>query len=529
MKGVAMPTFSKKLFTALILLGGLVTAADKKPNILFIFSDDHSTEAIGAYGSKINKTPNIDRIANEGAIFNNSFCGNSICQPSRASILSGAHSHVNGVIYNGAKWDGEQLVFPRLLKKAGYNTALVGKWHMHPNPTTEFDYWKVLSGSGGQGDYFNPDFVSNTKGAERIEGYCPDVITDEALSWLNKRDEEKPFLMMVQYKSPHVPRIPHWRYMDRYTEDIAEPSTLHDDYKNRLPGASTAWMEINGQNEEILAAYPPKDSKIKIDPFLKKKYLDRMTEDQRTKLLDAMDAQNSEYYKLKESGAFNDERAAQKYKYQFFIKNYLRCIDAIDDNVGRLLTWLEEQGLDENTIVIYSSDQSYFIGEHGWAEKRWMYEESMKMPFMIRWPGKIQAGSRPESMIQNIDYGPTFLSAAGLKVPARMQGESMLPLFEQGDAANWRESVYYHYYHHGQHNVPRHEGIRTDRYKLINFYTDGKYELYDLKNDPKELRSLADSPEHQSLKADLIKQLQGLRDKFELPKEHLQKPWLFGK
>ncbi len=504
----------KKLLAICSLAAASLMGAQEKPNILFIFSDDHSTNAIGAYGSKINNTPNIDRIAEEGAVFEKSFCTNSICQPSRATILTGTHSHINGVTYNGAHWNANQILFPRVLKRAGYQTALIGKWHMHPNPTNEFDYWKVLVGSGGQGDYYNPDFVSIDKGHEQIEGYSTDVVADESIKWLNNRDKTKPFLMMVQFKSPHVPRIPHPRYMDMYTEDVAEPETLYDDYQNRLKGASVAWMEINGQNEEVLAYFPPKG----VDEKLRKnqaKHLNRMTPEQRKALLDAMDDQNREYYEYKKSGVFNDPVKARKIKYQFFIKNYLRCVQAIDDNVGKLLKWLEDNKLDDNTIVIYSSDQSYFIGEHGWAEKRWMYEEALKMPFVIRWPGKIKPGSRPQAMIQNLDYGPTFIAAAGAKVPKRMQGKSLLSVFENDDTV--RDAIYYHYYHHGAHNVPRHEGVRTDRYKLINFYSTGEYELYDLKNDPNEVMNQANNPEYAGIKKQLLQKLKAQRKEFKDP------------
>jgi len=518
----------KKLLTLCgLILSNFMISAQERPNILFIFSDDHSTNAIGAYGSKINTTPNIDRIADEGAVFEKSFCTNSICQPSRASILSGVHSHINGVTYNGAHWNGNQTVFPRELKKAGYQTALIGKWHMHPNPTNEFDYWKVLVGSGGQGDFYNPDFMSIDKGHEQIMGYSTDVVTDESIKWLDQRDQDKPFLMMVQFKSPHVPRIPHPRYMNMYTEDVAEPATLYDNYQNRLKGASTAWMEINGQNEEVLAYFPPKNATEAVNKK-QQKHLDRMTPEQRTALLDAMDNQNSEYYELKKAGAFKDPVKARKLKYQFFIKNYLRCVQAIDDNVGRLLKWLEDNELDENTIVIYSSDQSYFIGEHGWAEKRWMYEEALKMPFVIRWPGKIKAGSKPQAMIQNIDYAPTFLDAAGAKIPTRFQGKSLLPVFS-GEKSEVRDAIYYHYYHHGAHNVPRHEGIRTERYKLINFYTNNEFELYDLKNDPNEVNSVANNPEYAEIKKKLLKQLKAQRKEFEVPESTFSAPWVYGK
>ena len=517
----------KCVFILFSIWSSFILAQDIRPNILFIMSDDHAYQAISAYNDKLIETPNIDKLASEGILFSNASVTNSICAPSRATILTGKFSHLNGKVDNIFPFDTTQMTFPQLFKKAGYQTALIGKWHMHPNPTNEFDYWKVLVGSGGQGDFYNPDFMSIDKGHEQIMGYSTDVVTDESIKWLDQRDQNKPFLMMVQFKSPHVPRIPHPRYMNMYTEDVAEPATLYDNYQNRLKGASTAWMEINGQNEEVLAYFPPKNATEPVNKK-QKKHLDRMTPKQRKALLDAMDNQNSEYYELKKSGAFKDPVKARKLKYQFFIKNYLRCVQAIDDNVGRLLKWLEDNGLDENTIVIYSSDQSYFIGEHGWAEKRWMYEEALKMPFVIRWPGKIKAGSKPQAMIQNIDYAPTFLDAAGATIPTRFQGKSLLPVFS-GEKSEVRDAIYYHYYHHGAHNVPRHEGIRTERYKLINFYTNNEFELYDLKNDPNEVNSVANNPEYAEIKKKLLKQLKAQRKEFEVPESTFSAPWVYGK
>ncbi|MCF7849591.1 MAG: sulfatase-like hydrolase/transferase, partial [Kiritimatiellales bacterium] len=324
----------------------------RPPNILFIFSDDHSTQAIGAYGGRLQEfdpTPNIDRIASEGAIFRESFCANSICQPSRATVLTGKLSHLNGVTYNGAKWDGSQTIFPRLLKQqAGYQTALIGKWHMHPNPTDEFDFWKVLESSGGQGDYYNPDFATQS-GHERIEGYSTDIIADQSLQWLEtKWDKQSPFLLMCQFKSPHVPRLPPVRNAHLYDGIVfPEPATLFDNYRNRQPYLSKHWM---GLDVAKLDAIPPRGSKETPDRE-HTKALDRMTPAQREAWHDAFDGWSQTYYDFMNSPDAKNPVKLRKFQYQRFITSYLRCIAAIDENVGRLLQWLEDQRIENDTIV----------------------------------------------------------------------------------------------------------------------------------------------------------------------------------
>ncbi len=500
----------------------------RRPNILFIFSDDHSHNSISAYESKINKTPNIDQIANEGAVFTNSFCTNSICQPSRATILTGKHSHLNGVTYNGSRWNSQQLVFPRLMQKEGYKTALIGKWHMKPDPSTEFGYWKVLSGSGGQGRYYNPQFNS-AKGLETITGYSTDVITDQAIDWLdNNRTEQEPFMLMVQFKSPHVPRRPAVRHLELFKDvEIPEPETLFDDYKTRHPYAEKAWMQISGLNEEVTNIFPPKNSDIPLNNK-QKEFLSRLSKEDREKFHQAYDSENQKYYEMKKNGALDDKKVRTKYFYQRFIKDYLRCVTAIDENVGRLLDYLDQNNLSDNTVVVYSSDQSYYIGEHGWAEKRWMYEESLSMPFVIRWPKKIQSGQRIHKLIQNMDYAPTFLEMANIKVPQEIQGSSLLPLLS-GDPKNvkWRKAIYYHYYHHGAHNVPRHDGVRTQRFKLIHFYTDNVYELYNLKEDPYELNNIYEAPDSQKTKQRMLELLNQLREEYKVPESVFKPPYVF--
>jgi arylsulfatase A-like enzyme len=486
----------------------------RRPNILFIYSDDHSTRTIGAYGSQINKTPNIDKIANEGAIFTRSYCANSICCPARANVLTGKHSNKNGMLINGSYWNGNQQIFPRLLKKAGYQTALIGKWHMKPVPTNEFDYWMVLSGGGGQGHYYNPDFIS-INGPKKFTGFSTDIITDQSIKWLEKRDPKKPFLMMTQFKAPHVHRTPALRYLNKYEgQTFPVPETYFDDYATRQY-AKKCWMRMHGMPERNLNITPPKSE---YKPGMKEfKFLDLYTEAQRNKWLDAYEARNRAYFALKAAGKLKKgSKELALYKYQRFIKDYLRCVAGIDDNVGKLLDYLKKNNLDKNTIVIYSSDQSFFIGEHGWIDKRWMYEEALTTPFVIRWPAVIKPGSHPNEMIQNIDYAPTFLQAAGVPIPKDIQGKSLMPILEGKHPADWRNSIYYHYYHAGAYNLPRHDGVRTDRYKLINFYTDGNWELFDLKEDPQELKNIYGDPKYKAVVVKMKVELEKLRKQYDL-------------
>jgi N-acetylglucosamine-6-sulfatase len=508
-----------------LLAGGKYT--EKKPNIIFILSDDHANNAISAYGSKVNMTPNIDRIAKEGVIFTNSFCTNSICQPSRANILTGKHSHMNGVTYNGARWDGQQKIFPRLLKKSGYQTALIGKWHLVPNPTTEFDYWKVLKGFGGQGAYYNPTFDTQ-EGEEKVTGYSTDIIGNDAIDWLNnERDDSNPFLLMVQFKSPHVPRRPPLRYLNLFENvDIPEPSTLYDDHADREKYSSEAFVHVSDLNEEILGIFPPKDSNIALNKW-QKKWCSRLTDEQMKKFHEAYDARNTEYYEMKKNGALDNHKARTKYGYKRYMQEYLACIQAVDDNVGKILDYLEDKNLANNTVIVYCSDQSYFTGEHGWYEKRWMYEESLMMPFMIRWPDVIKPGLEISEMVQNIDYMPTFLEIAGQKIPADVQGCSLMPfIVGNNKIQNWRQSIYYHYYEHGGHNVPRHDGVRTKEYKLIHYYTDNVYEMYDLDKDPDELKNVFNDPFYKDIKEAMIDELKKLRKKYEVPDNVFKAPYV---
>jgi arylsulfatase A-like enzyme len=437
---------------------------DNRPNILFIMSDDHAAHAISAYGSVVNETPNIDRIAAEGARFDNVFCGNAICAPSRATILSGTHSHINGVRTLADRFDGSQVTFPKLLQQAGYQTAIFGKWHLghggEADPTG-FDAWTILP---GQGDYHDPRFY--VEGEERqFDGYATDLITDFSLDWLDRRDPDRPFMLMTHHKAPHRPWEPDDKHAHLYDDvEIPYPETFDDDYATR-PAAAAAEMRIGrDMTYTDLKAEPP---------------------------------------------AGLSESEHKRWAYQRYMKDYLRCIASVDDNVGRMLDWLAANDLAENTIVIYTSDQGFFLGDHGWYDKRFMYEESLRMPVLMRYPREIPAGTVVDAMVSNIDFAPTFLDYAGLDVPDVMQGVSYRPVTAGETPEGWQDSIYYRYWMHlGDHGVAAHYGVRTKRHKLIHYYgralgtagsidrdTDPCWELFDLDADPSELLNIYGSPE----------------------------------
>lgn len=537
-----------------------VAAEQERPNILFIFSDDHANQAISAYNPTLGQTPNIDRIANEGAIFERAYVTNSICQPSRASVMSGKHSHKNGVLDNTSRWNPNQVIFPKLLEESGYETALIGKWHMHPTPVNEFGYSLVLNGAGGQGTYYNPEFIDQEGKTQVIEGYSTDLITDMSLEWLEESwDEDKPFLLKVQYKAPHTPRRPPPRHMATFMDhNFPIPDTLFDDYKTRGEHAENAWMQLYGMTPVGINAFPPAPTtpeKARVrEEWIKSmdgdqrwhfdQWMNRLTDEQKAAFHEAYDDANVDYwekmkdpmYKRRWGNVPRDLKVARtEYMYQRFMRDYMGTVMTIDENVGRILDYLDESGLAENTIVVYSSDQSFFIGEHGWAEKRYMYEEGFKMPFMIRWPGEIAPNQRPQAMIQNMDFGPTFLEAAGLPTPEEMQGKSFLKVLKgQTSDAQWQEErpvVYYHYYMEGAHNVPRHDGVRSDRYKLIDFYSqhDGKgfFELYDLVTDPNEVNNVYEDPEYTEVREMMTTELENARERYDVPEDYFEAPYPF--
>jgi arylsulfatase A-like enzyme len=466
----------------------------KRPNIIYIMSDDHASHALSCYGSKINKTPNLDRIAEGGMRFTNSFCTNSLCAPCRAVVLTGKYSHINGKTDNRAKpFDGSQQTFPKLLQKAGYQTAMVGKWHLRSDPTG-FDYWNVLP---GQGVYYNPTMIEMGK-RKRYTGYVTDIITDHAMKWIKERDRSKPFCLMFHHKAPHRNWQPDAKHLTMYDDvKIPEPDTLFDDYANRGRAAKEQEMMIKKTlNDNDLKLVAPKN----LNPEQKK-------------LWDAAyEPKNEAFRKANLQG-----KDLIRWKYQRYIKDYLRCIASVDDNVGRLLDYLDQTGLAQNTVVVYTSDQGFFLGDHGWFDKRFMYEESLRMPLLVRYPKEIKPGSVSDDIVLNLDFGPTFLDYAGVPVPEDMQGESMRQVLAGKTPANWRTSMYYHYYEYpAVHSVKRHYGVRTKRYKLIHFYYDiDEWELYDLQKDPKEMKNVLNDPAYANIVTELKAELKRLRKKYK--------------
>jgi len=454
-------------------LGALYAAEGKaKPNIVYIMSDDHAAHALSCYGSKINQTPNLDRIARDGMRFTNCFDTNSLCAPCRATVLTGKYSHVNGVVDNGAyqRFDGSQQTFPKLLQKAGYKTAIVGKWHLVSDPTG-FDYWNILP---GQGVYINPVMIEMGQ-KKQHQGYVTDIITDYAMDFV-KKSKDGPFCLMYHHKAPHRGWDPDAKHADMYKDkDMPEPPTFNDDYANRASAAAHADMRV--------ATMPDYQKELKPEM---------------------------------------SPEEIKKYNYQRFIKDYCRVIASLDDNVGRMLDCLESTGLAENTIVIYTSDNGFFLGDHGWFDKRFMYEESLRIPFVVRYPREIKPGSVNDRFILNVDYAPTFLDYAGVPIPADMQGHSLRPLFRGETPKDWRTSIYYHYYEYpGPHKARPQYGVRTDRYKLIHYYTVNEWELFDLPKDPRELKSVYADPAYAGvvtqMKAELERLRAELKDTGELP------------
>ena len=483
------------LAIAVLPLAAMAAEGASRPNILFIMADDHAYQAISAYGSNRNKTPHIDRLAKEGMRFDRCFVTNSICGPSRAVILTGKYSHLNGSPDNaGDAWfNGQQQTAPKLLQGAGYQTAVIGKWHLNSDPVG-FDYWNILI---GQGPYYNPP-MKTAGGTEKHEGYTTEIITDLALDWLkNGRDKSKPFFLMYHHKAPHRNWQPGPKYLDHYQDvEIPEPPTLFDDYSGRAAPAKANQMSVADHlTDEDLKMVPPKG----------------LTPEQLETFTKAYEEEN-EFLKR---ARFSRE-GKTKWNYQRFAKDYLRCVDAVDDNVGRVLDYLDRSGLAKNTVVFYTSDQGWYLGEHGWYDKRWMYEESFRTPLLVRWPGKVKPDSVTTDMAMNLDFAETFLEIAGVKVPADMQGRSLVPLLAGKTPADWRKSVYYHYYEFPQpHHVHPHLGVRTERYKLIHFYTIDAWELFDLEKDPQELASVYDDPANAELVKDLKKQLAGLKQQYK--------------
>ena len=492
-----------------------VATADERPNILFIFSDDHAPHAIGAYDGRlksVDPTPNIDALARQGMLFRNSFCTNSICGPSRAVIVTGKHSHLNGFMNNGNNFDGSQQTFPKLLQKVGYQTAMIGKWHLKSNPQG-FDYWDILP---GQGDYYNPALIS-ADGRRQVEGHCTEIVTDLALEWLDKtRDKDKPFMLMCQHKAPHRCWMPAPEHLDLYDDiEIPIPDSLFDKHLDDAPAARNQEMEIDRHMHIVydLFSNPPKDWDGEPNLQTDKsgfKNMAKMTPEQLKVWHAAYKDENDAFDRANLTG---DELV--RWKYQRYAKNYLRCIRGVDDSVGRLLKYLADNDLENNTVVVYSSDQGFYVGDRGWYDKRWMYEESLKMPLIVKWPGNTNPGSVNENLVQNLDYAETFLEMAGATVPDDMQGRSLVPLLRGEKVDDWRSSIYYHYYEYPSvHMVPRQNGVRNERYKLIQFYEFGEWEFYDLEKDPNEMINLYNDPDYQDEVSTMKSELERLRTEY---------------
>jgi arylsulfatase A-like enzyme/lysophospholipase L1-like esterase len=495
----------------IFLTSTVIASAAERPNIVFIFTDDHALEAISAYGTRFNKispTPNIDRIAKEGMLFERSYCGNSICGPSRASILTGKHSHMNGFMDNNfSRFDCNQTTFPKILQKSGYETAVIGKWHLISNPTG-FDYWEVLP---DQGSYYNPDFIQMDGSKKRFEGYVTDLVVDKSLDWLkNRKDKSKPFVLMTQQKAPHRNWVPAERHMNLFDGiDIPEPESLFDDYKNRVDAVAKQKMSIAKDfhwSHDMLLPGRATDPRF-VDNLNNNEY-SRMNDTQKKAFDDAYGDENAAFLESLKNDMSDEELT--RWKYQRYIKNYLRCIRGVDENIGRLLEYLDKSGLAKNTIVIYASDQGFYLGEHGWYDKRWMFEESLSMPFIIRWPGVVKPGVRTKTMIQNIDYAPTFLEVAGAPIPNDIQGKSLLPILKnEGEApTDWRSAIYYEYSGEYTHSVAAHDGVRNDRYKLMHFPDTKKWMLFDLEKDPQEMKNIMAEKEYETV----LKDMRGLYD-----------------
>ncbi|WP_431214762.1 sulfatase family protein [Puia sp. P3] len=472
--------------------------AQRRPNIIFILSDDHAYQAISAYGSRLAVTPNIDRIAKEGVLFTRAMVTNSICGPSRASLLTGKYSHKNGYTLNEKRFNTDQPVFPALMAEHGYQTAWIGKWHLGNLPKG-FDYFRILN---GQGEYYNPDIIG-PKDTTRVNGYVTDIITQMTEDWLNARDTSRPFMLIMGEKATHREWLPDLQDLGAFDKtDLPLPSTFDDRYQGRRAAAD--------QDMTIARTMRLKeDLKVHAD-YEHGGIYNRFTPSQKKAFYD--------YYENRISREFDDRKdtgeALVRWKYQRYMKDYLSVARSLDRNIGKVLDFLDEKGLTRNTVVVYASDQGFYLGEHGWFDKRWIYEESLRTPFAVRYPGVAAAGSRVSAITLNVDWAPTLLDMAGIKAPADMQGVSFLPLLKGDGAAasRWRKAMYYHYYEYPQpHHVYPHFGIRTERWVLARFYGPADFwELYDLDSDPNELKNLYGSKGYESVIAGLKRQLRDL-------------------
>ncbi len=493
--------------------------AKSPPNIIFIMSDDHAFQAISAYGHELGKlapTPNIDRIAKNGAIFQNNFCTNSICGPSRAVILTGKHSHINGFRMNGERFDNSQPTLPKHLKKLGYETAIIGKWHLHGQPTG-FDHWEILN---DQGNYYNPEFIQG-EDTTVVEGYATDLITEKSLEWLKQRDSaQQPFYLMVHHKAPHRNWMPALRHLNVYDSiTFPLPDTYFPEFVDQQAAAEqqqTIYKDMyEGHDLKLSKAHG--STELAHNPWTTD--FERMTPEQRKIWDEAYLPKNNAFWEANLHG-----KELAEWKGQRYLHEYLATVKAVDEGIGKILDYLEETGLDENTLVVYTSDQGFYLGEHGWFDKRFMYEESMKMPLLMQLPGVIEPGTEIDAMVQNLDFAPTFLDlAGGSQYASEMQGRSFREVLE-GTTNEFNDAVYYHYYDFPAfHMVKRQYGVRTNRYKLIHFYDDiDEWEFYDLKKDPKEQHNAINDEEYKDIITVMHKKLDSLQEYYSVTEKEFE-------
>ena len=536
-----MKTFDQLIITTGFLASASPAMADEKPeadsgrpNILFILSDDHTSQAWGIYGgilSEYVKNENIRRLAAEGCVLDNCFCTNSISVPSRAAIMTGAYSHHNGVYTLEDRLDPALDNIAKRMQEGGYQTALFGKWHLESDPTG-FDTWEIFP---GQGSYYNPDFISlksdGKRQTKRFPGYATDVVTDKSIQWLENRDKNKPFLLVVGHKAPHRAWCPALRHLGKVdTSSMTPPANFHDDYANR--------PEFLKKNQQTVANHMAIYSDLKVlkdqvpeemrKSIVSPGYgwdlgeLNRMTPEEKKTWTDYYAKRTKSLVDGMKSGKLKDPKAFAEWKWHAYMEDYLGCLLSVDDSIGRLMEYLDKEGIAKDTLVIYCGDQGFYMGEHGMYDKRWIFEESLRMPLIMRWPGKIPAGIRNNTMVQNIDYAPTIVSAAGADTPENMntfQGVSLLPTAFTGKTPdNWRDAIYYCFYENpGEHNAPRHDGIRTDRYTLSYIWTSGEWMLFDMKKDPMQMKNAIDDPAYKTTVEQLKKRYHELRKTYKVP------------